>query len=108
MFGLLYAMAPPTAADASASGGPNPIMMLVPWIGFFVLIYFFFLRPQQKTQNERKKLLDNLAEGDKVVTVGGIYATVAKVNKDDDTVQLKIAENTQVKASRQSVDRLQK
>ena len=107
MFGLLYAMAPPTAADSTA-GGPNPIMMLVPWIGFFVLIYFFFLRPQQKTQNERKNLLEKLAEGDRVVTVGGIYATVVKVNKDDDTVQLKIAENTQVKASRQSVDRLQK
>ena len=101
----LYAMAPGPAADGAAA--PNPILSLMPLVIIFALFYFLFIRPQQKQQKERDGLLKGLKEGDKVVLVSGVYATVTKV-EDEDTLRLQIAEGVNVKAARSSVERLQK
>lgn len=101
----LHAMAPPPGgADGPA---PNPLVSFAPLIIIFVLFYFLLIRPQQKQQKERENMVKSLKEGDKVVTAAGFYATVQKVNEDD-TVILKLSENTNVKAARSAVDRLQK
>lgn len=102
----LHAMAPPQGSDPGAA--PNPIMSFLPLIVIFVLFYFLFIRPQQKTQNERKAMINSLKEGDQVVLISGIYATVHKVDKENDSVSFKVAENVVVKGTRQAVDRLQK
>ncbi len=106
MTSTLHAMAPPAGADPA--GAPNPLMSFLPLIVIFVLFYFLFIRPQQKTQNERKGMIDSIKEGDQVVLISGIYATVHKVDKSDDSISFKIAENVVVKGTRQAVDRLQK
>jgi len=48
----------------------------------FVLFYFLMIRPQQKRLKEQRNLLDELKKGDKVVTGGGLYATVSKIVSD--------------------------
>jgi len=40
------------------------------------------IRPQQKRLKEQRSLLDELKKGDKVVTGGGLYATVSKIVSD--------------------------
>jgi len=100
----LYAMAPGPAADGSAA---NPLMSLLPLVVIFALFYFLFIRPQQKQAKERENLLKELKEGDKVVMVSGVYATVSKV-EEKDVLRLQIAEGVSVKAARSAVDRLQK
>lgn len=107
---LFAAEAAAPAADAAASGGalaeimrgPLPMMLIVG-----VMFYFLFIRPQQKQAKERENLLKELKEGDKVVLVSGVYATVAKVEADD-IVRLQIAEGVTIKAGRSAVERLQK
>ncbi len=104
MISQLHAMGVPPQDGAQA---PNPLVMLLPWIAIFALFYFMFIRPQRKQQKERENMIKALQPGDKVVTISGVFATVAKVN-DDNTVMLKIAENTTVKAARSAVDRVEK
>ena len=53
-------------------------------------------------------VLKTLKEGDKVVLVSGVYATIVKVDESDDVMTLKIAEGVNVKAARSAVERLQK
>lgn len=102
----LYAMAPaPAAAGAPA---PNPLVGLLPLVVIFGLFYFLFIRPQQKQQKERDNMLKALKEGDKVVMVSGVYATVSKVEDGGDVLRLQIADGVNVKAARSAVDRLQK
>ena len=101
----LYAMAPSPADGGAAS---NPLLSLLPLVIIFALFYFLFIRPQQKQQKERETLLKELKEGDKVVMVSGVYATVAKVEEGGEILRLQIAEGVNVKAARSAVERLQK
>lgn len=79
----------------------NLISSLLPFILIIFVFYFLILRPQQKRQKERKKLLESIAKGDKVITSGGIYGTVEGV--EDKTVLLKISDNTKIKVERSAI-----
>lgn len=102
----LYAMAPsPSTAGAPAG---NPLIGLLPLLVIFGLFYFLFIRPQQKQAKEREGMLKAIKEGDKIVMVSGVYATVTKVEDGGEVLRLQIAENVSVKAARSAVERLQK
>lgn len=59
-------------------GGSSQLIMLLLIV---VVFYFFMIRPQMKKQKELKKFRENLATGDKVVTIGGIHGKVLEVNE---------------------------
>lgn len=67
----------------------------------FVIFYFMIIRPQQKRQKERQKMLDAVEKGDKVVTSGGIHGTI--VGMEEKTVLVQIADNVKVKVDRGSI-----
>lgn len=67
-------------------------------IGIF---YFLILRPQQKRQKERQKLLDAVKKGDKIITSAGLHGTVSGV--DDKTLLIQVADNVKMKFDRSAV-----
>jgi preprotein translocase subunit YajC len=67
----------------------------------FVIFYFMIIRPQQKRQKERQKMLDAVKKGDKVVTGGGIHGTVVGI--EEKTALVQIADNVKVKVERGSI-----
>ncbi len=67
----------------------------------FLIFYFMIIRPQQKRQKERQKMLDAVKKGDKIITAGGVHGTVVGV--EDKTVLVQIADNVKVKVDRGSV-----
>ncbi|MDP6351421.1 MAG: preprotein translocase subunit YajC [Alphaproteobacteria bacterium] len=92
------------AQDAGAEGGGLMVQML-PLVLIFVVFYFLLIRPQQKKAKSHREMVGNLQRGDKVVTAGGLYATVAKV-EDQNTVVLEIANGVRVKAARGTISEL--
>ncbi len=86
-------------------GGQNPTDSLISTLIMFALIigifYFMILRPQQKRQKERQKMLDQVKKGDKVVTAGGLHGTVAGI--DEKTILLQVADNVKMKFDRSAV-----
>ena len=76
----------------------------VPLILLFVVFYFLLIRPQQKQQKQRKEMLGNLKKGDRIVTIGGMYGIIKEI--DDTAMQLRVADNLNLKFSRASVDRV--
>lgn len=70
-----------TVLMAPPAEGSNPIMQFLPLILIFVVFYFFMIRPQMKRAKEQKKFRENLAKGDKVVTIGGIHARIIEVKE---------------------------
>jgi len=74
---------------------------LLPFLLIIAVFYFLILRPQQKRQKERAKLLEAVNKGDKIVTSGGIYGTVEGI--EDSTVLVKIADNVKVKMDKAAI-----
>ena len=67
------------------------IMGLLMWVVVFGVFYFLLIRPQKKKDKQLKEMRSNLSVGDKVTTIGGIIAHVAKV--EEDAVVLEIGPN---------------
>lgn len=57
--------------------GSQAIMLVL----IIVVFYFFMIRPQMKKQKELKKFRENLAVGDKVVTIGGIHGKILAIDE---------------------------
>lgn len=76
----------------------STLIMFALIIGIF---YFLILRPQQKRQKERQKLLEALRKGDKVITAGGLHGTVAGL--DEKTVLIEVADKVKMKFDRSAV-----
>ena len=76
------------SAQAQQGGGYSMLIMMV---AIFAIMWFFMIRPQQKKQKEIRKFQNSLDQGRKVVTGGGIYGTVKRVNLTDNTFDLEIA-----------------
>ncbi|MBE9502919.1 MAG: preprotein translocase subunit YajC [Proteobacteria bacterium] len=70
--------------------------MLLPMVLIFGIFYFLIIRPQQKKAKDHTKSLEALKTGDEVVTSGGIYGVITKV--DGDTVIVEIADKVKVRA----------
>ena len=71
------------------------IGQFIPLILIFVIFYFFLIRPQQKKAKEHKNMVKAIKRGDKVITSGGIFATVEKV-MDNDKVEVSISEEVNI------------
>ena len=96
-------ISPAYAADtAAAAGEPGLFMSFLPLLLVFAIFYFPIIRPQNKRMQEHRRMIDNLKRGDKVVTAGGIVATVKKLINDDE-VQLDLADGVTVTAVRSTL-----
>ncbi|MCG6896070.1 MAG: preprotein translocase subunit YajC [Thiocapsa sp.] len=87
--------------EAAAAGG-DPLLALLPLVLFAVVFYFLLIRPQAKRQKEHRKMVESLAKGDEVVTVGGIGGRIADLG--DNFALLEIADGVAVKIRRAAVE----
>lgn len=95
---ILLAMASP---PEGASGTSALFIQIMPIALIFLVFWFMIIRPQKKTQEQRKTMLGALKRGDKVITNGGLFATVKDVKED--RVVATISEGVKVEISRQSI-----
>ena len=71
------------------------ITQFLPLILIFIIFYFFLIRPQQKKAKEHKNMVNTIKRGDKIVTSGGIFATVERV-MDNDKVEVSVSDNVNI------------
>lgn len=96
---LLQAQAPAQGAGSQASSW---IMIVL----IFGVMWLFMIRPQRKQQKELEKFRKELQKGDKIVTAGGIYGTIADIKENtvlvkvDGDVKLEVDKNSIIKDSR--------
>lgn len=88
-------------AQAAQQGGGSMGSFLIMMVLIFVVMYFLMIRPQQKKQKELVKFRDSLQKGDKVVTIGGIYGTVAEIKER--IVLLEVDNNVKIRVDKSSL-----
>jgi len=88
-------------AQSAPAGDAGGLMSFIPLILMFVVLYFIMIRPQMKRQKEMKAMLEALAAGDEVITVGGILGKVTAVK--DQYITVEIAAGTEVQMQKNAV-----
>lgn len=76
------------SAQSANGGGTGMLIMMV---AIFAIMWLFMIRPQQKKQKEIRKFQNSLQEGTKVVTGGGMYGTVKRIDLAANTVDVEVA-----------------
>lgn len=89
------------AAGAPSGGGLGQILILVVFVAIF---YFMLIRPQQKRMKEQQAMLAKLANGDEVVTSGGILGRITEVG--DSFVTLEVAAGVRIHVQRSQISQL--
>ncbi len=87
-------------AAQAAQGGGSMTSFLIMMVAIFAIMYFFMIRPQQKRQKEIQNFQNSLQEGSQVVTGGGIYGTVKKIDLASGIIDVKIADGVVIRVDK--------
>ena len=90
-----------TAYAAQSTTGASGFTAFMPIVVLFVIFYFILIRPQQKRAKEHQSTLDALKSGDTVITNGGIYGTVIKI--DGHVVTLQCSDKVRIKVIKKAI-----
>lgn len=85
-----------SAAASTGSTGMSIVAILLqlsPLLLIFILMYFMMIRPEKKRRKKEQDMLASLKKGDRVCTIGGIYATIDSIK--DDTITLSVGKGDQ-------------
>jgi preprotein translocase subunit YajC len=89
------------AMGAPQPGGAASWLQFIPFLLVLGIFYFVILLPMKKRQQKVQAFLAALKVNDRVITSGGIYGTITKLN--DDSVQVQIANNVRIEVSRAAI-----
>jgi len=90
-----------TGKTQPRQGAGSLIGSLLPLILIFAVLYFVMILPQQRRQKKHQQMLQALKRGDRVVLSSGILGIVSEVKEN--TLMVKVAENTVVEVEKGSV-----
>ena len=89
------------AAMGAPGQGGSPVGALFVAASILAIFYFIVLRPMKRQQQKVQEFREALKAGDRVITSGGLYGQITKVN--DNSVQLQIADKVRVEVSRNAI-----
>jgi preprotein translocase subunit YajC len=78
--------------QSGGQGCGDTLVSMAPLFLIFLIIWFLLIRPQRKQYEEHQEFLDKLKKGDEVVTGGGVFGKVEKL--DDNEVRLRVDKET--------------
>ena len=85
-------------------GGGSLLVSLMPFILIFGVFYFLIIVPQRRRQKALQDMVGQLKAGDKIVTSGGIIATVTAVREN--SLLVRSADKSILEITRASVSGL--
>ncbi len=77
------------------------LIQLAPIFAIFGVFYFLVIMPQKRRQRDLQAIIENLKAGDRIITNGGIVATVTAVR--DTTLLIRSADKSMLEISRAAV-----
>ncbi|MBM3986626.1 MAG: preprotein translocase subunit YajC [Planctomycetes bacterium] len=92
---------PTTPPEAPTATWVDTLISFAPMIAIFAIFYFVLIRPERAQRKKREEMLSKMSKGDKVMTTGGMFGTIAALS--DKEVTLEIADGVRVKFVRQSI-----
>ena len=88
-------------SPTAGAGSESSLLSMLPLLLMFVVLYFVMIRPQMKKQKEHRAMIDALAKGDEVVTVGGVLGRVTKLGES--FIDVEVAKGFELQVQRSAV-----
>ena len=88
-------------AMAAPGQSPGGLWQFLPFALILGIFYFLILMPMKKRQKKVQEFQSSLSVGDRIVTTGGIYGQVTKLNEK--TVQVQIADKVRIEIARAAI-----
>jgi preprotein translocase subunit YajC len=93
-------------SDAFAAGAPmaaqtDGTFSIIMIAAIFVLFYFMLIRPQNKRAKEHRELINQLKNGDEIITSAGILGKV--VSLDDQYIKVSLAAGIEINMQKSAV-----
>ena len=82
------APAAPAAPAANAQPAGGGMGMMVPMLLILAIFYFMMIRPQQRKEKERRKMIEELRAGAKIIFAGGLMGTIQEATEKTFKVEL--------------------
>ena len=89
--------------SVQSNAGGGGMGMLIMMVAIFAIMWLFMIRPQQKRQKEIRKFQNSLQEGTKVITGGGLYGTVKRIDLAANIVEVEVARGVVVSVDKNYV-----
>jgi len=90
-------------AQTAGAGEGSFLISMLPLILIFVVFYFLLIRPQQQKMKAHRAMISAVKRGDKILTAGGIFGSVTKVEDAEDVVMVEIAKDVRVRVARATI-----
>ena len=84
---------------------PNSLVGFVPILLIFAIFYFLLFLPMQRQKKQQKKMLEQLQNGNVVLTSGGIVGTIVSIDGDSLVLRVK-PDNIKLQVARSAVSNL--
>ena len=91
-------------ADSTPEARPSGIEQFMPFVFILVIVYFLFIRPQQKRAKKHLDFVSNIKVGDSVLTSSGILGKVDGLTEQ--YIILWIADNVKIRVLRSHISSL--
>ena len=78
------------ASDGLSGILGNPLLLMVV---IFALMWFMFIRPQRKQEQNRKAMIASITKNDRVLMTGGMFGTVMNAKDGEDEITIRIDDN---------------
>ncbi len=77
------------------------LFTIIIFVLMFAITYFLIIRPERRRRMQHQELVDSLARGDKVITLGGICGVIKRVEKD--RIWVEVQEGVVLKMVKESI-----
>jgi len=88
------------SGSGKSSGSATNLLPILLILGV-ALMWLIVVRPQRRKQKMQQSMQSDLAVGDEILTAGGVYGTVTRI--DDDDVRVEIAPNVEIRLARRAI-----
>lgn len=89
--------------EGAPAAEPSALASMLPLILIFAVFYFLLIRPQHKKMKAHEELVNSLAKGAEVITAGGIYGKITKVDEEKGIAHVEIAKDIVIKIKRSTI-----
>lgn len=89
--------------EAPETHQPGAFTSFIPLLVMLAIFYFLLIRPQEKKRKAQESLVSGVKNGERIITNTGMYGRVTKINENDNTVNLEIANNVEIKIMKSAI-----